>query len=256
LQIIFVTYFTMRSLSLDISWTRLVALVLLPFFTVNILSVSLVTAASGDEYLTGSTEPIVEMVAPDTWIDAALAEQTGSTEYIPTGSGVTAPEEIPVSENQTSSIVSESSGAIESIGSGGLVSTGAVGPVADPIKKSDTENVQEDMVVKIDGDIQVNTGIILEDANNRVTIQIERGTTINTVDADGQEIDGITGQVMVDTSLDQSQRSDIETDTVIAKLEKGTEQALDTAFEIGPIDRHMIFSKPVRVTMDMDPALE
>lgn len=73
----------MRSLSLDISWTRLTALILLPFFTVNILSVSLVTAASGDEYLTGSTEPIVEMIAPDVWLDAALTEEsTGSTETV------------------------------------------------------------------------------------------------------------------------------------------------------------------------------
>lgn len=71
------------------------------------------------------------------------------------------------------------------------------------------------MVVKIDGDIQVNTGIILEDTNRRVTIEIESGTTINTVDADGQEIYGNTAQVMVDSSLDQTALSDIETDIVI-----------------------------------------
>ena len=124
-------------------------------------------------------------------------------------------EEIPVSEVQTGAIPSESSGAIDSIGSGELVSTGTVDPVADPIKKSDTENAQEDMVVKIDGDIQVNTGIILEDANKRIMIEIESGTTINTVDVDGKDIEGSTGQVMIETTLDQSQRSDIETDTVI-----------------------------------------
>jgi hypothetical protein len=181
------------------------------------------------------------MVAPDVWLDAALAEQsateqivseqTGSVVSVPTDTGATAPEEILVTESQTGTIVSESSGSIisessgaivsdssdiiESIGSGELVSTGTVDPVADPITKSDTENAQEDMVLKIDGDIEVNTGIVLEDANKRITIEIESGTTINTVDADGKDIEGSTGQVMVDTSLDQSQRSDIETDTVI-----------------------------------------
>jgi hypothetical protein len=53
------------------------------------LSVSLVTAASGDEYLTGSIEPIVEMVAPDVWLDTALAEQSGLTEQAPIVSGLT-----------------------------------------------------------------------------------------------------------------------------------------------------------------------
>ena len=183
------------------------------------------------------------MVAPDVWLDAALAEQsateqivseqTGSVVSVPTDTGATAPEEIPVSESQTGSIVSESSGsivsessgaivsessgAIESIGSGELVSTRTVDPVSDPITKSDTENAEniDDMVVKLDGDIQVNTGIVLEDVDKRITIEIESGTTINTLDADGQEIDGSTGQVMVDTSLDQSQLSDIETDTCL-----------------------------------------
>lgn len=80
----------MRTLHFGISWKRFVALVLLPFFAINTLSVSLVTAASGDEYLTGSTEPIVEMIAPNIWLDAALAERTGSTEQITTESGSTA----------------------------------------------------------------------------------------------------------------------------------------------------------------------
>jgi hypothetical protein len=135
------------------------------------------------------------MVAPDVWLDRALLDQSGSEQ---TGSvvdtGAIASEEIPVSEVQTGAILSESSGAIDSIGSGELVSTGTVTPIVDPIKKPDTENAEniEDMIVKIDGDIQVNTGIILEDANKRITIEIESGTTINTVDADGQEIDGST----------------------------------------------------------------
>ena len=69
----------MRSLSLSFSWTRLIALLLLPFFAINTLSVSIVTAASGDEYLTGSTESLVEMVAPEVWLDAALTEPSTST---------------------------------------------------------------------------------------------------------------------------------------------------------------------------------
>jgi hypothetical protein len=78
-----------------------VALVLLPFFAINTLSVSIVTAASGDEYLTGSTEPIVEMVLPEYLtpiesvatdvIDTSTGESvlTGTTESIIDQTGVT-----------------------------------------------------------------------------------------------------------------------------------------------------------------------
>ena len=124
------------------------------------------------------------------------------------------------------------------------------------IPELDRVQKKEDMIVRADGDIQVNTGIILEDVSKRIMIEIASGTTINTVDVDGREVDGNTGQIMIDSALDQTQRADIESDDIIAKLGQGSKQTLDTAFEIGPTDRHMMFSRPVRVTMDMDPSLE
>ncbi len=224
MQIIFVTYLSMRSLSLGNRWTRLTALVLLPILTVNILSVSLVTAASGDEYLTGSHDPIVEMIAPDVWLDAALAEQTGSikqvltesgtTELILTGSELTLTGETTLTPDQTGPMVSESSGTIDIIGTGETVSSGIVMTETHLIDK------QEDMVLKADGDIEVNTGIVLEDISQRVTMEISNGTIINTVDAYGQEVEGSTGQVILDSNLDEAQRTEIEIDTTIQKLGK------------------------------------
>ena len=122
----------MLSPSLDTRWTRLVALVMLPFLTVNILSVSLVTAASGDKYLTGSTESVVEIVAPDIWLDTALADQTdsteqiltesGTTELVLTGSELTLTGETTLILEQTGSVASESSGTIDIIGTRETVS--------------------------------------------------------------------------------------------------------------------------------------
>jgi hypothetical protein len=48
------------------------------------------------------------------------------------------------------------------------------------------------MVVRADGDIEVNTGITIADVSNRIMIEIAMGTIINTVDADGKEVEGST----------------------------------------------------------------
>ena len=89
----------------SLRWTRSIALVILPFFIVNVLSVTLVTAASGDEYLTGSTEPMVEMAPPETWLDTGLADQTGSIVQIAIETGSTASGSISISGDQAGSLV-------------------------------------------------------------------------------------------------------------------------------------------------------
>lgn len=96
----------------------------------------------------------------------------------------------------------------------------------------------------------------MEDSQGRVKIDIEDGTIITTLDTTGQEIVGDTNQIVVDTTLDSTLQTEIEMDTVIEQHDPMSQRALDTAFEIGPRDRHMIFSQPVRVTMDIDPDLE
>jgi hypothetical protein len=69
-----------------------------------------------------------------------------------------------------------------------------------------------------DGDIYVNTGLIVEDIEKRITLEIEKGTIIDTVDTSGRPIESIPSQIMVDSTLDQVQQNDISTNTTIEKL--------------------------------------
>ena len=202
-----------------------------------------------EAYRDSPTEP-----SADTGAIIDSSSQTGSTVDVSTDTGSTA-----TGEKSMGSIDSGYTGSITPVIESRTQNSGSIESIAQKIQEIEInkpEKESENMTLIKDGDIQVNTGIILEDANKRITIEIASGTTINTVDVDGREIDGNTGQVMIDSALDQTQRADIESDETIAKLGQGSKQTLDTAFEIGPTDRHMMFSRPVRVMMDMDPSLE
>lgn len=208
----------MRFSLFSIGWTRFFALVILPFFVINTLSVTIAVAASGDEYITGSLDPVVEMVLPESLLPiesdislvstgTSLTTETGSLDELSTQSGMTSTGDTIV---DTVSIISSATEVSQS-------STGSSDPITIPNTDIDIRSSSGDMSIK-DGDIYVNTGLIVEDIEKRVTIEIEKGTVIATVDATGRPIESTPDQIMVDSTLDASQESTIQRDPTIEKL--------------------------------------
>lgn len=74
------------------------------------------------------------------------------------------------------------------------------------------------MIVRSDGNIEINTGVTIEDNQSRIRVDIDNGTIITTLDVNGQKVTGSTGQIMVDTALDVIQQTEIEEDTTIGKI--------------------------------------
>lgn len=74
------------------------------------------------------------------------------------------------------------------------------------------------MTVRADGNIEIHTGITIEDNQSRIKVDIDNGTIITTIDADGQKVTGSTDQIMVDSTLDANQESAIQRDPIIEKL--------------------------------------
>ena len=208
----------MRSSLFSIGWTRFFALVILPFFVLNTLSVTIAVAASGDEYITGSLDPVIEMVLPESLIPiesdisvvstgTSLTTETGSLDDLSVQSGMTSTGDTIV---DTGSIVSSATEVSQS-------SIGSSDPIATPNIDADIRLSSGDMSIK-DGDIYINTGLIIEDSEKRITIEIKKGTVIDTVDASGRPMESTLDQIIVDSTLDANQESTIQRDLTIEKL--------------------------------------
>ena len=208
----------MRSSLFSIGWTRFFALVILPFFVLNTLSVTIAVAASGDEYITGSLDPVIEMVLPESLIPiesdisvvstgTSLTTETGSLDDLSVQSGMTSTGDTIV---DTGSIVSSATEVSQS-------SIGSSDPIATLQTDADIISSSDNMSIK-DGDIYINTGLIIEDIEKRITIEIEKGTVVDTVDASGRPMESTPDQIIVDSTLDANQESTIQRDLTIEKL--------------------------------------
>lgn len=120
--------------------------------------------------------------------------------------------------------------------------------------KSGSTPLDQSGILLEEGDIHIASGLVLE--TERVTIEFASGTSIDTVDAQGQDILSDSGELFVEIDLPTPIEQEIVSDATIIEEQVDVPSALSTAFAIGESDTHMMFSKPVKVSVDVDPNLE
>lgn len=87
-------------------------------------------------------------------------------------------------------------------------------------------------------------------------MEIPTGTTIASVNASGASVDAAPSQLVIDDTMDTKQKADIKNDAVIQDQTHNPDDAAASAFDVGPSDIHLMFSKPAKVTVDVDLSLD